>query len=183
MNKKLGIVFIICASILVVGIYAFLAYNYFTYPLKYTESIYNYSIQYNVKPEFIASVINSESSFNKDAVSKKGAVGLMQLMPTTAEWLAQKLNTDYSYQLLTNPDYNIKLGTYYLAYLSNKFNDTTVVLCSYNAGEGVVKSWLNDTKYSKDGKTLDYIPYKQTQNYVQNVIQGLDIYAKKLSKN
>ena len=82
-----------------------------------------------------------------------------------------------------NPDYNIKLGTYYLAYLSNKFNDTTVVLCSYNAGEGVVKSWLNDTKYSKDGKTLDYIPYKQTQNYVQNVIQGLDIYAKKLSKN
>ncbi|MBO5884200.1 MAG: lytic transglycosylase domain-containing protein [Clostridia bacterium] len=182
MNKKLGIVFIIFASVVVVGIYGYLAYNHFVYPLKYTESIYNYSIRYNVKPELIASVINSESGFDANVVSQKGAVGLMQLMPTTAQWLAEKLDIDYNKELLSNPDYNINLGTYYLEYLSNKFKDTKVVLCAYNAGEGVVKSWLNNKKYSKDGKTLDSIPYNQTHYYVKKVMTNLDIYLKKLSK-
>ena len=183
MNKKLGIVFIICASVLVFGIYGYLAYNHFSYPLKYTESIYNYSMQYNIKPELIASVINAESSFKENSVSKKGAVGLMQLMPSTAQWLAEKLDMDFNNELLANPDYNINLGTYYLEYLFNKFEDTKVVLCAYNAGEGVVKSWLNNKNYSKDARTLENIPYSQTNYYVQKVMSNLDIYSKKLQKS
>lgn len=180
MKKKVGVISIILITILVIGIYLFLCLGYVLYPIKYKESIFNYSQEYNIDKELIASIINAESSFKTDAISKKGAIGLMQLMPSTAQWIADKLDIQYNDELLYNPDYNIHLGTYYLSYLKRKFNDTTVILCAYNAGEGVVKNWLNNTNYSKDGKTLHYIPYYQTRAYTKKVIDSLKIYAKKL---
>ena len=90
------------------------------------------------------------------------------------------MNIEYKEEYLFEADYNIKLGTYYLAYLENKFEDTTVVLCAYNAGEGVVQGWLNNIQYSKDGKTIDVIPYSQTEAYTQKVLNSLKIYEKKL---
>lgn len=178
--KKASIFSIVIVSIIVLGIYLFLCLSYIFYPIKYKESILNYARVYNVDKELVASVINAESSFKQDAVSKKGAIGLMQLMPETAEWLANKLQLSYSEELLYTADYNIHLGTYYLAYLSTKFNDSTVVLCAYNAGEGVVRTWLKNKEYSNDGETLDYIPYSQTREYAKKVNSALKIYAKKL---
>ena len=72
------------------------------------------------------------------------------------------------------------LGCYYLDYLSKKFNDKTCVLCAYNAGEGVVLSWLGDKKYSSDGKTLTKIPYPATSNYVKKINSSINVYRKKL---
>ena len=180
MKKKATIISIVIVTILVIGIYLFLCIGYILYPIRYKDSIITYSQEYDVEKSLVASVINAESSFNTKAVSSKGAIGLMQLMPTTAKWLADKLNIEYKEEYLFEADYNIKLGTYYLAYLENKFNDTTVVLCAYNAGEGVVQNWLNNKDYSKDGKTIEVIPYSQTRAYTQKVIKGLEIYEKKL---
>ena len=90
----------------------------------------------NIKPEIIASVINTESSFNENAVSFKGAIGLMQLLPSTAKWLCEKQNIEYSSSYLTNPNFNINVGTCYLKYLIDKFENINTAIVAYNAGEG-----------------------------------------------
>jgi soluble lytic murein transglycosylase len=104
----------------------------------------------------------------------------MQIMPRTAVFVADMLGESVDTKALVQSDTNIKLGTKYLDYLQDKFQDETVVLACYNAGEGVVRSWLKDTKYSIDGKTLKFIPYKETREYVQNVQRGKEIYKSKL---
>ena len=180
--KKSFVIFVIVCFVLTICVYSYLAYSSIFYPLSYEESIFNYSMQYDIKSEFIASVINAESGFNKNAVSKKGAIGLMQIMPQTAEWISSKMNINYDENMLFSEDYNINLGTYYISYLFSKFEDETVVLCAYNAGEGTVKNWLNNMSYSLDGKTLKIIPYKETNVYVQKVLKSVKIYKNKLSK-
>lgn len=175
-------VILICSIVLVslvICIYLFLCFNNFFYPLKFKDNIEVYSNLYDVSNYKIASVINAESRFNEYAISGKGAMGLMQLLPETANWLANKLNIEYSEKKLMEPDYNIKLGTYYLKYLSDKFDNFDAVLAAYNAGEGVVRLWLSDTKFSSDGKSLQNIPYPETQNYILRVNRGMEVYIKK----
>ena len=162
--KKAGVISIIFVTIAIVGIYLFLCLSYILYPIKYKDTILLYSSKYNIKSNLIASLINAESSFNSDAVSKKGAIGLMQIMPSTAQWLAGKLEIEYSEDLLFDPDYNIKIGTFYLAYLSTKFSDTKTMLCAYNAGEGVVLKWLEDEEYSKDVFSYRFEDQKENIN-------------------
>ena len=178
--KKQSKALIFVAGVLIFVIYCYVAVMHFLYPINYKEQIIEYSNEYNLSKELVASLINAESSFNKDAVSNRGAKGLMQIMPSTASWLAEKLNIEYSEEMLFQSDYNIHLGTYYLRYLTNKFEDTTVVLCAYNAGEGVVSEWLANTQYSDNGKTLKSIPYPSTRAYVKKIFDGLRIYTKKL---
>ena len=124
----------------------------------------------------VASVANVESNFNQEAISNKGAVGIMQLMPSTAEWLAGKIGEDYDSQSLLNGEYNIKLGCYYLSYLIQYFGNEKVGLCAYNAGQGNVSSWLKNEKYSKDGKTLTKIPFEETKNYLNKVYKNYNYY-------
>lgn len=147
------------------------------FPLKYEEEIAYASECYGVDPIYIASVINCESGFNKNAESNKGAKGLMQLMPSTAKYLAEKLNYgDYD---LNDIDDNINLGTYYLSILKDKFKDDDLMLCAYNAGPTNVLNWLNNKEYSKDGKTLQKIPFKETENYLKKCHKAINYYNHK----
>lgn len=181
MKNKGFIVFLCVLICFCVGIYGYLVYSNFRYPLSFKAEILEYSKKYDLSCEFIASVINAESGFNKNAVSNKGAVGLMQIMPKTAQYIAQKLGEEYSYENLFEPKTNIRYGVYYLCYLKQKFEDEQVVLCAYNAGEGVVMGWLGDEKYSSDQKTLIDIPYPATRQYVQKVLSMEKVYAKKFA--
>lgn len=181
MKNKGFIVFLCVLICFCVGIYGYLVYFNFKYPLFFKAEILEYSKKYDLSCEFIASVINAESGFNKNAVSNKGAVGLMQIMPKTAQYIAQKLGEEYSYENLFEPKTNIRYGVYYLCYLKQKFEDEQVVLCAYNAGEGVVMGWLGDEKYSSDQKTLIDIPYPATRQYVQKVLSMEKVYAKKFA--
>lgn len=165
----------VVVTIILVLAFNFLYFNV-KYPLKYKREIIKYSNEYNLQPTFVASVINAESSFNTNATSKKGAIGLMQILPSTANYIASMLNEEFSTKNLYNPETNIKYGCYYLNYLSNKFYSATEVLCAYNAGESIVRSWLKDTNLSKDGKTLKTIPYNVTKNYTQKIIQNQKYY-------
>ena len=149
-------------------------YGYF-FPLKYEEEIASASQDFDVDPVLVASIISSESGFNSKSVSKKGAIGLMQLMPSTAEYLAEKLN--YGEYDLYNVKDNITLGTYYLSILSDSFNDNVLVLCSYNAGPGNVARWLQE--YSSDGENLEKIPFKETENYVKKCQRAMKYYDSK----
>ena len=155
-------------------------YGYF-YPIKYEQEIYSYSKDYGVNPDLVASVINVESGFNKDRVSNKGAIGLMQLMPKTAQWVAEKLGENYQKEYLFNPQTNIKYGTYYLSYLINYFSDENLAICAYNAGMGNVNEWLKTENFYGNKKILA-VPFKETQNYYNKVLKNKRYYKNKFQK-
>jgi len=134
---------------------------------KYGDTVTKFSFLYNVDANIVLAVIKAESNFNESAVSDKGAKGLMQILPSTGEYIAGILNEDYSGINLFDYETNIRYGTFYLSYLLKKFENLECASAAYNAGEGNVYLWL--TKYSDDGKNLNYIPFKETQNYVEKV--------------
>jgi len=149
------------------------------YPLRYRKYINEAAALHNIEPAIIASVINAESGFRRNAVSNKGAVGLMQIMPTTAEWLAGKMDIEFSQEMLKNPRTNILIGTFYLNYLLNKFQDLRTALIAYNAGEGKVITWLTDGRFSTDSNgrsILTSCPYPETNRYVERVLRSMRFY-------
>jgi len=159
---------------LIVG--GLLIYTNLRYPLKYEAQINKYSEQYALDKSLVASLINEESSYNKDAISGRGAKGLMQLSPQTAKFIADKLSEEYKEENLFDPDTNIRYGCFYLNYLREKFVDEVVYLSAYNAGESTVRLWLKDENTSKNGVTLSKIPFSQTKEYVTKILQGRKLY-------
>lgn len=175
MQKKIAFAIILGVYILVVSIYAFYAV---VYPVKYEDIIVTESTNTNLSVPLVASLINVESSYRKEAISSSGAIGLMQIMPTTFEYVCSLNDIDFDENNMAQPEYNIKIGCLYLKYLFNKFENTQTVLCSYNAGETLVRSWLNNTRYSLDGKTLYKIPFEETFNYVNKINKNLKFYER-----
>jgi len=157
-----AIVFCSCVAIV------YSAIVFFAFPLKYKSDIQNAAAAHEVDAALIASVIRAESGFRASAVSHKGAVGLMQIMPATAEYIATRLAmTEYD---LSNPEHNIRMGTYYLKYLHDKFGDVRTALMAYNAGEGNVTKWLDGAdKLAKS-------PFPETNKYVEKVLNGITYY-------
>lgn len=147
--------------------------------MKYKDIIIAYSKKYNIQAELIASVINVESSYDKYALSSKGAKGLMQLMPSTAYWLASKLDMEIDEDDLFDEKININLGSFYISYLIDKFANKETAIASYNAGPSVVNKWLINKEYSEDGITLYEIPYKETKNYLKKIDRNLKYYSNK----
>ena len=132
----------------------------------------------DIEPTLILAVIMAESSFRPHAESHRGAQGLMQLMPTTAEWVAQLMGmNDFDPANVWQPEVNIALGSFYLNRLLRLYNgNITLALAAYNAGQGNVSSWLSDPEVSSDGETLDVIPFNETYNYLRRVNFNQRIY-------
>lgn len=152
-------------------------YVAFSYPLKYKNLVNRYSQEHNIDQAMIFSIIRAESSFDPEAVSRAGAIGLMQLMPATALMLANQLDIqDFTTDMLYQPEINIRLGTLYYSQMLKKFENRETALAAYNAGEGNVASWLQNPEYSKDGKSLDHIPFKETSNYIKKINKNYKIY-------
>ena len=169
------------------GFYAHRQYLYWRYPLEFNDDVTFYAAENNLDPALVYAVIIAESGANPSAVSRAGAVGLMQVLESTKEWLLTKMPGDYKETFigdkgsadLYDPSVNIAVGTFYLNYLYNRFGDWDTVLCAYNAGETKVGSdWLRNPEYSDDGKTLKHIPYPETKNYVEKVNKTKEIYDK-----
>lgn len=137
------------------------------YPLDYKDSIKIYSQARNLRPNFVAAIIYSESRFHKDSVSGAGAVGLMQLMPGTAAGIAVEIGEPMGN--LHDPDTNIKYGTWYLRGLMDKYNNNTDLVCAaYNAGSGRADQF-------KDYGTA--LPY-ETVFFIQKVKGAEEMYDK-----
>ncbi len=184
-NHALIILFVIVAAILFGfffdHIYIRIECLIYPRPEEYREFVEKYSHTYDVPVELVYSVIKTESNFDPAAVSAKGAIGLMQMMPKTFEWITNDLLCDYhNVEMLYDPETNIKYGTYYLSRLLNKFNDLDTAIAAYNGGEGNVGEWLKDKRYSDDGVKLniDDIPseYSETKQYVKKVNKALSKY-------
>lgn len=141
------------------------------FPLKYLDEISVYSEKYGHEKELILAVIKTESGFDCKKLSEKGATGLMQIMPKTAEYISKEFFDGKEFDLLM-PEDNIETGCFYLNYLRKKFGSETEMLAAYNAGEGNVKIW----KSKRGGKlSADDIPFPETKKYVRRV----KTYAKK----
>ncbi|MBS1455663.1 MAG: lytic transglycosylase domain-containing protein [Clostridia bacterium] len=148
----------------------------FFYPTEYKKEVIAASDRFGTDKVLIFSVINAESGFDKNAVSKKGAAGLMQIMPETAVFIAGKLGIK-TYDLF-DPGTNILFGAYYLNYLLSRFGDKITAVAAYNAGEGNVEKWLKAKEYSADGKTLKSVPYPETSAYIKKIKKSLKKYKK-----
>ena len=151
------------------------------YPQKYSEQVSRYSSEFGVEEALVYSVIRTESGFRPEVESHAGAVGLMQLMPSTFDWLQEQLDGSvvYTSEQLKDPDTNIKYGTYFLSMLMDRYGgDIKTVAAAYNAGTTTVDGWLSDTTYSTNGTTLSYIPYEETEHYADKVIKTRDMYNK-----
>ncbi len=153
-------------------------YTAASYPLKYEAEIDAASKKYGVSKSLIYGVIKTESNFDPEARSGAGALGLMQLMPDTFEWLQSyyKEENSYTFEDLKNPAVNIDYGVELLSILSKRYESMDTMLCAYNGGLGNVDKWLDNTDYSDDGIHLKVVPFPETDKYRRLVEQNTSIY-------
>lgn len=147
------------------------------YPREYRNEVEVYCEKYAVPTSLVFAVIKVESGFQSDAISSVGARGLMQLLPSTAEWLAATyLDEDPKAVNLFDPETNIKYGVYYLQYLFSRFGSWENAIIAYNWGEGNFKSFLESDGYIEG--EYNSIPVRETRNYIKKVTRIQEIYSK-----
>ena len=146
------------------------------YKLDYSEYVEKYADEYQVDKYLIFAIIKAESNFDEDAVSNKGAQGLMQLMYSTAEEIAGRLDIDLNEENILEPDINIHLGTNYISMLTQKYENINLALAAYNAGSGNVDGWIEDGTLKADGTDIENVPFTETNNYVRKILRDYEIY-------
>jgi soluble lytic murein transglycosylase len=150
------------------------------YPYPHRAIIENYAAQYGVDPFLVVAVIREESKFLPQSESHKGATGLMQLMPSTAQSIAESIgDKSFSNVDLLKPEKNIQYGTWYLSSLQKVFsNDTTLVIAAYNGGRGHVQEWISAGQIDPGNIRLEDIPFQETRDYVGRVLNSYQKYIK-----
>jgi soluble lytic murein transglycosylase len=139
------------------------------YPLRYEQIVRGHARNYDLDAALLAAVIYQESKFKADAHSKSGAIGLMQLLPATAEGIALHTGgSAFRLEDLYNPEINIRYGAWYLHNLFQKYRDERLVLAAYNAGQGNVDRWRAEG---------DAIAFPETRAYVDRVEHLKHVYG------
>ena len=162
--------------LLLIGIVLFsiFLHNYLSRPAPEIRMIITeYAHKYRVQRHLVEAVMHAESKFDQKAVSHVGAVGMMQLMPKTAEWIAQE--GELPYTDLKEPRQNIMLGTWYIDYLLKKYhNNEVLALAAYNAGRGNVDEWITEYGWKDDFTNIKEIPFPETREFVKLVVETRD---------
>lgn len=164
--------------LLLIGIFNIKNIKQSIYPEKYALFVEKYSEEYGLDKYRVYSLIKAESNFKQEVVSDKGAVGLMQLMPETAEEIAGKIGLEnFSVEKLYEPDTNIRIGCYYLSFLVERYSgDYVSALAAYNAGYGNVDDWL--ANWQADKVEPEEIPFGETKKYVEKIEDYYNNYQK-----
>ncbi len=140
------------------------------YPLAYEPIIVGHARNYRLEPELLAAVIYQESRFRADAESASGAIGLMQLLPGTANGIAVRTGgSRFRVADLYTPELNVRYGSWYLRHLLDKYDDERLALAAYNAGQRNVDRWR------RDGRGIEFA---ETRDYVERVQELKEIYAR-----
>ncbi len=172
---------VLCASFGLYFIFQFSSVQRsYLYPYPYQDEVRACAEAYQVDSDLVMAVIKAESNFNQEAVSHRGAMGLMQIMPSTAEWIAEQMEDgSFSREKLFDPELNIRYGIWYLAELQKEFDDNTVlVLMAYNAGRGTVKAWMEENHWDMSFHNVEAIPFGETREYVKRVMKHREKYRK-----
>jgi soluble lytic murein transglycosylase len=144
------------------------------YPLRYEAQIADSSARHKVSPYLVAAIINAESGWKPDTRSAAGAIGLMQVMPSTARDLARRGAVDaarFPAANLSDPAVNIEYGTAYVRYLVGRYHEIETVLAAYNAGLRHADEWA-----AKGGNIRTAIEFRETKQYVLRVSRGKERY-------
>lgn len=172
MKKKILIIFSISLVILFLCV---LIFKFLFFPKDYKNYVVAYSEEFGLEKALVYSVIKVESDFDSNAISRSGALGLMQMLPATAKWIAKELGEEYSDENMFEPKTNIRYGCFYLKYLFDKFKKMDIVICAYNAGEGKVFDWIEDGEIVREK-----IDYKETLNYLVKVENFYRVYKNEI---
>jgi soluble lytic murein transglycosylase len=172
------LVIIVAAAILTLYGYNFIFKV--IYPLNYSAEVSKFSAKYNVDPYLVMGIIKAESNFNPNAISPKGAKGLMQITDDTGIWIAGNIKfKNFKPDDLYNPSVNIEFGCWYLKYLDDSFDgNTDYVILAYNGGIGNVKEWLKNDEYTDDKGKLIKIPFGETEEFLKRVKSNRAEYMK-----
>lgn len=184
----------VIAAILLIVVLIIISTNAFwrfMYPIHYQKNIQSAAAFAHVDPLLVASVIRVESKFHTQDVSHAGAVGLMQLMPQTAEWIAQTIRKQNSgsgaavrrlpkdAKHLASPQYNILIGSWYVKSLIKQFdNNEVAAVAAYNGGPERVGTWLKTGVWNGQMSTVDHIPVGETRHFVDRVFYNYHLYQK-----
>ena len=156
----------------------------FVYPVQYSQYVYKYSEEFEIDPYLVFSIIKAESNFNTQAISKKKAKGLMQIMDDTATWIAVKNeNSDFHMEQLYEPELNIKYGCWLLNNLEKQFDgNLDLILAAYNAGSGNVQKWISEANDVNPQDPLYWVKYTETKEYIKKVNMYYEMYTKLYDK-
>lgn len=187
--RRRGFAFVVVIAIVgslgyVVSQAAQKGYRELALPLRHDDIIRQQAKKKNLDPALIAAVIYQESRF-RPRESSAGAQGLMQILPSTADFIATKSGgTRFTTEDLATPQVNISYGAWYLRYLLDQYdNDTLTALAAYNAGEGRVGEWLAES--GKSGGSItdpNEIPFPETREYVKNVLKAREEYKREYAR-
>lgn len=175
MKKTLLIIFtIIIILVLLFRIFGLKA----IYPLKHVEHVEKYAEENGLDKMLVYAIIKAESNFEPNITSHSGAMGLMQIMDSTAKEIAKEIGYDYvTKEVLYQPEVNIMLGTRYFAKLLKQYkNNVNLALAAYNAGIGNVDKWIQNGIILADGSDTENIPFKETNIYVRKILRDYRIY-------
>ena len=168
LKRMLSTLLVLCLSLATLSVTTRMLY-----PMKYSQQIARAAQMHQMDPYFLAAIIHTESAFRSDAVSRRGAVGLMQLMQGTTQWFNARRDVPYSVQDLYDPWYNVETGAAYFVYLLQRFEDPSIALAAWNAGEGTVREWIRRGYISEN---TWYIPYEETRKFIEKVNHAYQIY-------
>jgi len=172
--KRIGLVALLAAAA-VAGVAAWTLtsqpewYQRVRYPLRYEAIVRTHARNYDLPPALVAAVIYAESKFDASARSDAGAVGLMQLLPDTAQGIAVRTGGNgFVESDLLDPEINVRYGSWYLRHLLGRYHDVRTALAAYHAGQGNVDEWIRDG---------GGIRFPETRHYVQTVLDAQRVYA------
>lgn len=168
---------IIAGLLLLVIFYSGDIGRYF-FPIPYLQVIFREAEGAGLDDCLLAAIVKTESNFNPGAVSVKGARGLMQVMPETGKWVAGKRGMQgFDPDLLFNPEYNLKIGVWYVSDLYRQYGgDTILMLAAYNAGRGNVNKWLEQNRWTGERSSIDRIPFPETRQFIRKVLFYQQVY-------
>ncbi|MDO5027172.1 MAG: lytic transglycosylase domain-containing protein [Tissierellia bacterium] len=171
------IIFLLIVILIVTGIvFASVYFSLDRQHEAYVDLIEKYSQEEKLNEELLAAIIKVESRFRPEAKSHAGAVGLMQLLPETAGWMADKMDMEFKEEDLLNPEINIKLGSAYFKYLFDTFKSEDLAILAYNGGPGNVNTWLENGTIDNDQASYENVPIYETRTYLTRIKDNRDLY-------
>ena len=183
--KKLAALLVVVAGLALGALYVVRSeppwFERVRYPLRYQAIVRGHAHNYRLDPALLAAVIYQESKFDANARSSSGAIGLMQLLPATAEGIALHTGgTRFRLSDLDNPELNVRYGSWYLRHLREHYHGlpdaTTLALAAYNAGMANVDSWVAKTR---PGQPLQIPPaFAETRHYLDGIKHARSVYRR-----
>ncbi len=182
MLKKLfsffSVLFLVFIAALILFVYLPYSVKNNSFPLKYTEEVERYCAEFDVDEAFVYAVIKVESNFDPSASSDAGAIGLMQIIEDSFDWVKKKLGTDdLIFEDMYTPEYSIRFGCYMLDYLYEKYGSVELAAAAYHSGMTTVDEWIEQGIIDPENVDVDKIEGSKTQYYVKKILRAYKKYA------